>query len=213
MSSPTPHRFKNPVWDIGDVLGWLIDRDSAQFGRIMTESDLRSALRRTFYTSRPRPERDPSAPTTLLHALQRGDLVASHPDKRGDDKSLGRDYWQAKDERDVRAAIARRLKFWREEVLALWPAELTDPTAPMLRSQVENRRKPRRGPEPGTVDRFRDSDRALFPELEVLMANGRSLSAAAGQLADQDKIAGIGGPASRAKRLAARYRRERGSGA
>lgn len=125
MSSPTPHRFKNPVWDIGDVLGWLIDREPAQFGRIATESDLRSALRRaTWYTSRPWPrlERDPNAPTNLLHALQRGDLVASDPDKRGNDKSLSRDYWQAEDQRDIRAAIGRRLKFWREDVLRLWPA-------------------------------------------------------------------------------------------
>jgi len=85
--------------------------------------------------------------------------------------------------------------------------------APTLRSPMETRQKPRRGPEPGSVDRFGDSDRALFPELEALMAAGRSLTAAASQLASQDKVAGIGIPASRAKRLADRYRRERGSGA
>jgi hypothetical protein len=80
-------------------------------------------------------------------------------------------------------------------------------------SRLENRQKPRRGPEPGTVDRFGDSDRALFSELEALMAGEMSRSAAALQLADQGKVAGTGTPESRAKRLADRYRRERGSGA
>jgi hypothetical protein len=80
-------------------------------------------------------------------------------------------------------------------------------------SRPENRQKPRRGPKPGTVDRYRDSDRALFPELEALMAERMSLTAAASQLAGQGKVAGTGTPASRAKRLAHRYRRERDSGA
>jgi hypothetical protein len=51
VSTPTPHRFIDPIWQIRDVLGWLIDRDPTQFGRIVTRDDLWAA---TLYNNRAR---------------------------------------------------------------------------------------------------------------------------------------------------------------
>ena len=71
---------------------------------------------------------------------------------------------------------------------------------------VATARKRRRGPEPGSVDRFGESDRALFPELERVMRDHRmSANAAARELAS--RIEGAGTEASKAKRLASRYLR------
>jgi hypothetical protein len=51
----------------------------------------------------------------------------------------------------------------------------------------------------------------LFPELERIMAEKKmSRSAAALDLALADRIDGVGTPQSRAKRLAALHKRERG---
>jgi hypothetical protein len=73
---------------------------------------------------------------------------------------------------------------------------------------VATARKRRRGPEPGSVDRFGESDRALFPELERVMRDHRmSANAAARELAS--RIEGAGAEASKAKRLASRYLRSR----
>jgi hypothetical protein len=73
---------------------------------------------------------------------------------------------------------------------------------------VATARKRRRGPVPGSVDRFGESDRALFPELERIMRDHRkSAYGAAHDLAP--KIEGAGTEASRAKRLASRYLRSR----
>jgi hypothetical protein len=68
--------------------------------------------------------------------------------------------------------------------------------------------KPRRrkGPVPGTVDRYSESDRALYPELKRLIKKERlSATAAALQLANDNRVAGIGSVQSRARRLAGRY--------
>jgi hypothetical protein len=63
--------------------------------------------------------------------------------------------------------------------------------------------RPRKGPAPGTVDRFGESDRALFPEIERIMREGHeTVHAAALELASAGKIQGGGTPESRAKRLA-----------
>jgi hypothetical protein len=68
-------------------------------------------------------------------------------------------------------------------------------------------RKGRYGPEPGTLRRYAADDRRLFPELKSIMNKERkSLSAAALDLAQAGRIAGIGTPQSRAKRLAALYK-------
>jgi hypothetical protein len=72
-------------------------------------------------------------------------------------------------------------------------------------------RKRRFGPKPGTLRRYEAADRALFPELERIMAEKqKSLSAATFDLAEADQIDGTGTPQSRAKRLAALYKRDRG---
>jgi hypothetical protein len=65
--------------------------------------------------------------------------------------------------------------------------------------------RPRKGPAPGTVDRYGAADRALYSELKRLMREGRSATAAARQLADDGKVAGVGSPESRTRRLANRY--------
>jgi hypothetical protein len=69
----------------------------------------------------------------------------------------------------------------------------------------------RRGPLPGATERFAESDRALFPEIDRMIAQGSSLRAAAYKLVAASKVPGVGSARSRAERLAARYRKERGS--
>jgi hypothetical protein len=57
--------------------------------------------------------------------------------------------------------------------------------------------RPRKGPAPGTVDRFGESDRALFPEIERIMREGHeTVHAAALELASARKIQGGGTPES-----------------
>jgi hypothetical protein len=103
------------------------------------------------------------------------------------------------------------------------------PSAPNAkdRSQCAASRKPttpapqntktgrgRRGPEPGTLDRFRDVDRALYRDIErIIRKDRKSVSAAALELAEAGKVKGPGTATSRAKRLATRFKRERTSAA
>ena len=72
----------------------------------------------------------------------------------------------------------------------------------------------RRGPERGAVRRYEAGDRALFPEIDMLMKTELiSSSAAAIRLAsEKGKVGGAGSPESRAKRLGGLYRAERRSG-
>jgi hypothetical protein len=73
------------------------------------------------------------------------------------------------------------------------------------------RRKRRFGPEPGTLRRYENADRALFPELErIMVGNQKSRSAAALELAQAGQVKGFGAAQSRAKRLAELHKRERG---
>jgi hypothetical protein len=75
-------------------------------------------------------------------------------------------------------------------------------------ADAELRRKP--GPAPGTLNRYAEPDRALYRELERIMRDEKvSVSAAATRLATEGKVNGIGSTASRGKRLAERYRRDR----
>jgi hypothetical protein len=70
--------------------------------------------------------------------------------------------------------------------------------------------KRRKGPRPGSVDRFGQSDEALFPEIDRITRESRkSVHAATLELALKGRIEGIGTDASRAKRLANRYRKAR----
>jgi hypothetical protein len=115
--SPPSGRFNHPVWDLRDVIGWVLDRDPAQFGRIHSSEDARSAVRIVvFYKRWPRKARDPNPLMTILHALQRGELVA-HQAK----SALPREHWGEMTGRGLCAAIRDGLWFWRDDVLALWP--------------------------------------------------------------------------------------------
>ena len=72
-------------------------------------------------------------------------------------------------------------------------------------------RERRFGPKPGTLRRYEAADRALFPEVERIMAEKQmSRTAAALDLALADRVAGVGTPHSRATRLAALHKRDRG---
>ncbi|HXC28708.1 MAG TPA: hypothetical protein VNV38_12185 [Stellaceae bacterium] len=60
----------------------------------------------------------------------------------------------------------------------------------------------RRGPAPGSVSRYSESDRELHAEIRAAMAKGsRSLSAVCQQLADEGKVQGGGTASSLARRL------------
>jgi hypothetical protein len=114
VSSPTPHRFDDPIWPIRDVVGWVLDRDPAKFGRLYTEQDIKSALFHRNYATDASPEHDPAPTTVLLHALQRGDLVAYD----GTDR-VPREFWTDKTPKYIRDST--RFLFRSEDVLAFWP--------------------------------------------------------------------------------------------
>jgi hypothetical protein len=85
-----------------------------------------------------------------------------------------------------------------------------EPTADAGATPAKPQRQ--RGPKAGTLDRFRDADRTLYPELERLMREPetRSASAAALALARIGQVDGLGTSTiqSRAKRLTKRYLRD-----
>jgi hypothetical protein len=118
LSSPTPHRFNDPVWPIREVLGWVLDRDPAKFGRLCTDEDIKSALFSLNDTKGL--EHDPQVLKTVLHALQRGDLVAY----AGTDP-VPRNFWTDKTRQYIRDATD--FLFRREDVVALWPTPPLNP--------------------------------------------------------------------------------------
>ena len=75
---------------------------------------------------------------------------------------------------------------------------------------VAERQPPRRrkGPAPGTVNRYEVSDRKLYPELEQLKEKLGSVTAAAVRLAEEGQVAGAGTAYSKGRRLAGRYLRD-----
>jgi hypothetical protein len=71
---------------------------------------------------------------------------------------------------------------------------------------IDGARQGTRGPKRGSLDRYGEADRALFPEIEeITRTKHLSVSAAALQLAEAEKVIGTGAPASRAKRLSRLY--------
>jgi hypothetical protein len=46
LESPCAIRFNHPLWDLRDVLGWVLDRKPARFGRINSGEDWKSAMGR-----------------------------------------------------------------------------------------------------------------------------------------------------------------------
>jgi hypothetical protein len=98
-------------------------------------------------------------------------------------------------------------EYLRTEANKSWPIDESrkTPYSPILL----NKKVQRRGPSPGTVDRYGDSDKALFQDIKRIMRLERkSVHAAALDLARADKVQGHGTSESRAKRLAKRFRRE-----
>jgi hypothetical protein len=71
-------------------------------------------------------------------------------------------------------------------------------------------RPKRRGPAPGSVDRYGKADRALFPKIDRMVSEQqKSVHAAALILAEQGLVPGDGTKLSKAIRLARLYRKQR----
>jgi len=82
-----------------------------------------------------------------------------------------------------------------------WSVVWTVPPSP------KEKQRRRKGPEPGTLDRYGKADRALYGDLKRLMSEkNMSLTAAAQELAEAGKVEGVGTTTSRARRLATRFR-------
>lgn len=80
--------------------------------------------------------------------------------------------------------------------------------APTGQPSAVSKSRKARGPVPGNVRRYAESDRNLFPTIEALIKGGRmSITAAARRLADDGEVEGNGTPESRAKRLADAFRK------
>ena len=95
-----------------------------------------------------------------------------------------------------------RAVYLRKFALARWPSQSADFHEPRTRVG-------RRGPAPGTVDRYGESDRGLLSEVKRIMRGGKTVHAATLELAEAGKIEGTGTSGSRAKRLAERFRKEK----
>ena len=112
VEEPGAARFAHPVWDLRDVVGWVLDRDPGRFGRINSDADWQSAAwAARFYPNMPRTEFDRHADQTLLHALQRGELAGYQGTV-----PIPRQFWMDKTELTLRYCVAY---FYREEVLVL----------------------------------------------------------------------------------------------
>ena len=106
-----------------------------------------------------------------------------------------------------------------EDALMIWgndgQASINERVAPestggaaLAESRVATVVKPKRrmGPTPGNIRRYDKDDRALFPKIRKYLKQGLSLRAATIKLAEANKVAGVGSPPSRAKRVAKLYR-------
>ena len=84
---------------------------------------------------------------------------------------------------------------------AVEPQPVAEPQSPLRR---------RKGPIPGKVSRYRESDRKLYPELVQRAAPEKcgSITAAAIQLAEEKKVDGTGTAHSKGRRLAGHYFRD-----
>lgn len=69
----------------------------------------------------------------------------------------------------------------------------------LVETQRDIPRAVTKGPAPGTVDRYGESDRARFPEVEALMKAGKTLTAATTEIGPT--LEGPATPESKAKRL------------
>jgi hypothetical protein len=67
-------------------------------------------------------------------------------------------------------------------------------------------RRGRRGPARGSISRYGEADRKLFPEIEKLEGAGQTVNAITKAMAAEKRVEGSGTPDSKAKRLAKAYR-------
>jgi hypothetical protein len=81
----------------------------------------------------------------------------------------------------------------------------SEPKQPASERAVPRRGRP--GPRRGTIDRFADDDRALFPAMTTLMKE-KNFSPTEAARSLRNKIKGRGSENSRIRRLAKRYRDE-----
>jgi hypothetical protein len=81
------------------------------------------------------------------------------------------------------------------------------PEVPESASPKQNRRRP--GPQPGTINRYEKDDREYYPEIDRMVAEGKSSVEEAAR-SFGDKLPGAGDPVNKGKRLARSYRKERG---
>jgi hypothetical protein len=117
---------------------------------------------------------------------------------------------------DEKAALynEKDLRYWLAQIAGAKPKVDTRPaTTPDGRvesvSSPEKRPAGRRGPKPGTLNRYKTADRKLFPEIQRLLGEGVSLTSATQSLADNGRIGGAGTPSSRARRVAKLFQTER----
>lgn len=118
MAQPQPHRFDDPSWSLADAFGWVLDRDPAKFGRLRTATAWGAATS-GFYDGVPSSERALQAAKVLLHAVQRGELIAID----GKGNRVSPDDWLAVTIDALSGLRHRGFVFRREHVLRLWPAD------------------------------------------------------------------------------------------
>lgn len=75
----------------------------------------------------------------------------------------------------------------------------------LVEQLAESEKARTKGPAPGTVDRYGESDRARFPEIESLMKAGKTLTAATDELGPT--LEGPATPASKARRLREKFQK------
>src|SRR5262249_15241158 len=82
---------------------------------------------------------------------------------------------------------------WFERRGIAWPSVFDPPESGEVRLAVSRRR--RRGPKPGTLDRYGAADPRLFNEIERIVTDDKvSVAAAATRLAEEGKVAGLALP-------------------
>jgi hypothetical protein len=107
--------FNKPDWSAYEAISWLAWRDPTLICEIPDHRNLEYFIwyPDQFFDGDSIVEiRDPNPHDTLLLALKAGRLSAIK-----DGTQLSRDYWCGKEMRDL-----SQVHFWRENILALWPA-------------------------------------------------------------------------------------------
>jgi hypothetical protein len=208
--------FQSPDWSLGNILSWIAFCDPAlicQFKGRFSPSLQGIRSNRPMRVDRPVQE--------LFARLQAGRLKAIR-----NGAPLPSLYWFGKEVRD----LTGDLRFLHTEAIECWPArrdeattaaspsgadpqnaekivapEPTEPrTARDKPGQAQAGRQGRRGPKPGELNRYREADRALLPDLQAIMRRDQ-LSASAAARKIEDRISGHGALESRVKRLVALY--------